>query len=148
MWVSSCDANYRDSTVYIILARRVLRLRMEETPSSYGGKLRIYWISSRGQPTRGGPPAWGLCVGLATPHRKNKLVTKTFTKPRTWRGPMWTRWWTSGFHKMLGSSRVAAQLAASQEGLSSMSEWVWHKYYWRINLPEVKLYACNWRRGT
>jgi hypothetical protein len=27
-------------------------------------------------------------------------------------------------HKMLGSSRVAAQLAASQEGLSSMSEWV------------------------
>jgi hypothetical protein len=25
-------------------------------------------------------------------------------------------------HKMLGSSRVAAQLAASQEGLSSMSE--------------------------
>jgi hypothetical protein len=36
---------------------------------------------------------------------------------------MWTRWWTSGFHKMQGSSRVAAQLAASQEGLSSMSEW-------------------------
>jgi hypothetical protein len=29
---------------------------------------------------------------------------------------------TSGFHKMLGSSRVAAQLAASREGLSSMSE--------------------------
>jgi hypothetical protein len=39
-------------------------------------------------------------------------------------GLMWTRWWTSGFHKMLGSSRAAAQLAASQEGLSSMSEWV------------------------
>jgi hypothetical protein len=37
---------------------------------------------------------------------------------------MWIRWWTSGFHKMLGSSRVAAQLAASQEGLSSLSEWV------------------------
>jgi hypothetical protein len=40
------------------------------------------------------------------------------------RGLMWTQWWTSGFHKMLGSSRVAAQLAASQEWLSSMSEWV------------------------
>jgi hypothetical protein len=39
-------------------------------------------------------------------------------------GLMWTRWWTSGFHKMLGSSQVAAQLAASPEGLSSMSEWV------------------------
>jgi hypothetical protein len=34
------------------------------------------------------------------------------------------RWWISGFHKMLGSSRVAAQLAASREGLGSMSEWV------------------------
>jgi hypothetical protein len=41
-------------------------------------------------------------------------------------GLMWTLWWSSGFHKMLGSSRVAAQLEASQEGLSSMSEWeVW-----------------------
>jgi hypothetical protein len=39
-------------------------------------------------------------------------------------GLLWTRLWTSGFHKMLGSSRVAAQLAASQEGLSSKSEWV------------------------
>jgi hypothetical protein len=26
----------------------------------YGGKLRIYWISSRGQPTRGRPPTWVL----------------------------------------------------------------------------------------
>jgi hypothetical protein len=37
-------------------------------------------------------------------------------------GLMWMRWWTSGFHKMLGSSWVAAQLAASQEALSSMSD--------------------------
>jgi hypothetical protein len=36
----------------------------------YGRQLRIYWISSRGQPTRVGPPAWGLGVGLITPHRK------------------------------------------------------------------------------
>jgi hypothetical protein len=43
-------------------------------------------------------------------------------------GLMWTRWWTSGFHNMLGSSRAAAQLAASQEGLSSMSEWVSERY--------------------
>jgi hypothetical protein len=39
-------------------------------------------------------------------------------------GLLWTRWWTFGFHKMLGSSWVAAQLAASQERLSSVSEWV------------------------
>jgi hypothetical protein len=38
-------------------------------------------------------------------------------------GLMWPRWWTFEFHKVLGSSRVAAQLEASQ-GLSSMSEWV------------------------
>jgi hypothetical protein len=31
---------------------RVLRLRMEETASRYGRQLRMYWISSRGQPTR------------------------------------------------------------------------------------------------
>jgi hypothetical protein len=31
---------------------------------------------------------------------------------------------TSGLHKMLGSSWVAAQLTASQEGLSSMNELV------------------------
>jgi hypothetical protein len=33
-------------------------------------KLRIYWISSRGQSRRGGPPAWGLGMRLTTPHRK------------------------------------------------------------------------------
>jgi hypothetical protein len=37
------------------------------TASEYGGQLRI---CSRGQPTRGGPPAWGLGEVLTTPHRK------------------------------------------------------------------------------
>jgi hypothetical protein len=55
---------------FVTTAWCVLRLRMEETPSSFGGWLRIYWISSRGQPTRGGLPAWELGVGLTTPHRK------------------------------------------------------------------------------
>jgi hypothetical protein len=39
----------------------------------YGQQLRIYWISSRGQPIWGGPPAWGLGEVLTTPHRKNVL---------------------------------------------------------------------------
>jgi hypothetical protein len=41
---------------------------------------------------------------------------------RTSGGLLWTRNWTFGFHNMLGSSWVAAQLAASREGLSSVSK--------------------------
>ena len=37
----------------------------------YRGYLRIYWISSHGHPTRGGPPAWGMDEVLTTPHCKN-----------------------------------------------------------------------------
>jgi len=37
----------------------------------YGVSMRIYRISSCGQPTRGGPLAWGLGEVLTTPHRKN-----------------------------------------------------------------------------
>jgi len=33
--------------------------------------LRIYRISSSGQPTRGGLPAWGLGEVLTTPYREN-----------------------------------------------------------------------------
>jgi hypothetical protein len=32
----------------------------------------------------GGLPAWGLGVGLTTPHRKKKPVTNNLHKPRTW----------------------------------------------------------------
>jgi hypothetical protein len=39
---------------------------------------------SCGQPTRGGPPALGLGVGLTTPYRKKKFVTKCQKGPRTW----------------------------------------------------------------
>jgi hypothetical protein len=67
----------------VTMAWRVLRLRMEETSSRNAGQLRIYWISSRGQPTRGGSPAWVLGVGLTTTV-KNKLVTKIRKKPRAW----------------------------------------------------------------
>jgi hypothetical protein len=42
-------------------------------------------LSSRGQLTKGGPPAWGLGGGLTTPHRKKrKNVTKCYKGPRTW----------------------------------------------------------------
>ncbi|KAJ4447111.1 hypothetical protein ANN_09111 [Periplaneta americana] len=40
--------------------------------------------SSRGEPIRGGPSAWGLGEGLTTHHRKKKkqLVTNPYNKPR------------------------------------------------------------------
>ena len=40
----------------------------------------MYWLSSRVQPTRAGPPAWGLGKVLTTPHRKNVLCYETFTQ--------------------------------------------------------------------
>jgi hypothetical protein len=46
---------------------------VEETASRYRGYLRIYQISSHGQPTKGGPLSLGLDKGLTTPHHE-KLV--------------------------------------------------------------------------
>jgi hypothetical protein len=52
--------------------------------------------------------------------------------------------WTFGFHEMLGSSWVAAQSVASQEGLSSMSEWVRRRSHdW---IPTYKI--CFWKTAA
>jgi hypothetical protein len=48
------------------------------------------------------------------------LTASIWLRIRTSGGLLWTRQWTFGFHKILGSSWVAAQLAASQEEFSSM----------------------------
>jgi hypothetical protein len=48
----------------------------------YGWQLRIYWISNRGQPTRGGTPAWAFGEVLTIPHKFH--VTKHSKGPRTW----------------------------------------------------------------
>jgi len=60
----------RDKLVPVTTAWRVLRLRMEEWPPIWReatNKLN----NSRGQPTRGGPPAWGLGDVLTTPPLEN-----------------------------------------------------------------------------
>jgi hypothetical protein len=41
-------------------------------------------MSSREQPTRGSPPAWGLGLGLTSPHRKNVSRYEMFQHARTW----------------------------------------------------------------
>jgi hypothetical protein len=63
----------------VTTAWRVLVLRIEETASRYGGLLRIYRISSREQPTVGGPPAWAMGGGLTTLPRKNHYVLRITT---------------------------------------------------------------------
>ena len=60
--------------VHVCMARRVLRFRIGETTSRYGGYLRICWVSNREQPTRGVPPAWDLVEELTTPHRKKIYI--------------------------------------------------------------------------
>jgi hypothetical protein len=39
-----------------------------------------YYFCSRRAVTRGGPPAWGLGVGLTTPHRKKNWLRKLLKK--------------------------------------------------------------------
>jgi len=44
--------------------------------------------SSREQPTKGGPSAWGLDEVLTNPHHQNWPFTKRIHVPRSWTDPM------------------------------------------------------------
>jgi hypothetical protein len=64
---------------------------------------------------------------------------------------LWTKQWTCGFHKRLGSSLVAAQLAVYQEGLASMKlviSWTnGYSFYIYISHSDVcEKYYSKWRR--
>jgi hypothetical protein len=65
-WMNECHVRW----VACYHSRVRLRVANGGTVSGYGGLLRIYWISSRGQTTRDGPPASVLDVGLTTLHSK------------------------------------------------------------------------------
>jgi hypothetical protein len=80
-------------------ASPILRLRREETAYRY-------WISSRGRPTRCGPPAWTLGVRLITPHLKNKILTKYHKEPRTWKDSLDKRRKLSKIYMRFGSWNV------------------------------------------
>jgi len=60
------------------MAWRVLRLRMEEWPPIWRIAVNILKSVSHRQPTRGGPPAWGLGEVLTTPHCENVSCYKIF----------------------------------------------------------------------
>jgi hypothetical protein len=98
--------------VPVITAWRVLGLRIEETASGWGRKQRIYWISSRGQTTRGCPAAWGMGEGL-------KLTVKK-TCYQMLRRASELAGSTFGFHKRWGISWLAGWLIASQKRLCSI----------------------------
>jgi hypothetical protein len=57
----------------------VLRFRVEETASICGRQPRIYSISSRGQPTRGRAPAWGLSEEQTMSHHKIHHVVQMYS---------------------------------------------------------------------
>ena len=65
-----------DKWVAVTTARRVVGLLKEKRPPIW-----------RRQPTRGGPPAWGLGEVLTTPHLKNYDVTQHFSRNRNWTDP-------------------------------------------------------------
>jgi len=70
--------SYPDKRVPFTTAWRVLRLRMEERYPIWRVAANI--LISLGQPTRGGPPVWGLGEVLTTRHRKNLSWYEPFTK--------------------------------------------------------------------
>ena len=68
-----------DNSVPVTTAWRVLGLWMEERPPVWRVAANIL-NNSRGQPTRGGPPDWGLGEVLTTPHRKKVSCYEIFTR--------------------------------------------------------------------
>jgi hypothetical protein len=56
----------------------------------YGGQLRIHWISIRGQPTRGGPPAWGFGRGVNNSSQwKKEMLCNIHMRDES--GRLWVR---------------------------------------------------------
>jgi hypothetical protein len=102
----------------VTTACHVLGLRIEETASRYGGYLRICWISCRGLPTVGGPPAWGLGGGLTTLPRKTQYLLRITTHSLgtgriTWRNLSTGKWTWDLVHGMLGANILVGQVVQS-----------------------------------
>lgn len=50
--------------------------------------MRMYKISRRGQPTKGGPPVWDLDEVLEISTVNHYTVTKYLGRPQTWADPL------------------------------------------------------------
>ena len=67
----NCRENQNDCV--ILPAAQAQCAELLKWPTYIRGDLRVYWISSRGQQTRGGPPAWSLGDELKICHRKSSI---------------------------------------------------------------------------
>jgi hypothetical protein len=77
-FVTDHNALFKRANFYFILQGGYCFLNCDWSYSVY---LKVL-ISSSGEPTMGGPPVWGLEVGLTNYHRK-KIVTKIQNEPWT-----------------------------------------------------------------
>ena len=70
----ACGYDHRGCLLLKLVTKEwhVLTLRIEEQPPNTEGS----YISSRGQPTRGGPPAWEFGEVLTTPRRKKVTMLR------------------------------------------------------------------------
>ena len=82
------------------------------TACRYGEWLRIYGISSRGQSTRDGPPAWGLGDVVTTPHHENLLLRTT--------------------HKSLGRRKFLDCLRTCQLLRKASAAWSYSRGRWEV----------------
>ena len=90
----------------VAIACRAARLRKEQAASKYWRYLSKYWITCRGQRTRGDLAAWGIGDGLLTPHVKDLTYCEVLNKPSlillrlgTSDRVLWMWQLTSNFHK-------------------------------------------------
>jgi hypothetical protein len=108
-----------DKWVPVTTARRVLKLRLEEQPPIWR-VAGIYWISSHGQLTRGGPPAWSLGNVLTTPNHKNWPCCEWIHVLQAWIDPLvWPKQWrrnmTFGTWNVRSLYRSGSLTAAARE---------------------------------
>jgi len=74
-----------------------------------------HWLSSREQPTRGGPPAWGMGEVLTTPLRK-KHMSRTTHKLRCFL-------WRQNNPEVQGGVTVWRLIIVSLKGWKSSNIW-------------------------
>jgi len=67
-------------------------------PMNFRFNVFVKLISSSGQTTGGGPPAWGFGEMLTIPHRKKCSLLRNVHRTTTCRA-LWMLWQAFGFHR-------------------------------------------------